>query len=510
MDYVLEHQMHTVLADSVYRDILSGATAYHYYMGGVNGTTDLNAYPSRKYELSARNSIIGTKRIGAADVSMVIPRHNWTTGTVYDAYDDDLTNYPAYSGATTLENALFYVVTDDFNVYKCIRNNHNAQSTIKPTGTSSSIFVTSDGYYWKYMYSIPLASRNKFMNTSFIPVQNAVQEPFYSAGKISSFTITNPGTGYSSCTLTVVGDGTGAILTPVLTSGQITNVIITNPGSGYTYANVHVTGTGTNGSVVVNLSTGDLDTNQSTVELVAIDGGIHRIPMINVGSGYTNATVTITGDGTGATATANIVGGTIYEINVTNPGTGYHFANVTITGNGTGATARAVMSPIGGHGKNAVNELCAKHLLFFTTITGDKNQGFPLANNFVQIGIMRDIRVFQDIAKFFSVNGSAMWAFTYTGATPQLDDNLVDSVSGARYKVFAVQSGQMLCQSFDNVTPSINSTLNNLTHGGQHHVTAIVSPTIDKFSGEMLYIGNVQAIYSSADQLVTLKTTIKF
>lgn len=72
----------------------------------------------------------------------------------------------------------------------------------------------------------------------------------------------------------------------------------------------------------------------------------------NVGSGYTSATVTISGPdalGNGfvtATATANIVGGQITSYSIGNAGTGY-VANptVTISGNGTGATATATLGP---------------------------------------------------------------------------------------------------------------------------------------------------------------------
>lgn len=53
-----------------------------------------------------------------------------------------------------------------------------------------------------------------------------------------------------------------------------------------------------------------------------------------------DATVTITGDGTGATAVATVgAGGAITAIDVTNGGHGYSNAKVTITGSGTGATA---------------------------------------------------------------------------------------------------------------------------------------------------------------------------
>ena len=58
-----------------------------------------------------------------------------------------------------------------------------------------------------------------------------------------------------------------------------------------------------------------------------------------------DATVTITGDGTGATAEAIVgAGGAVTGITITDPGSGYTFANVDITGAGSGASASATVT----------------------------------------------------------------------------------------------------------------------------------------------------------------------
>lgn len=73
--------------------------------------------------------------------------------------------------------------------------------------------------------------------------------------------------------------------------------------------------------------------------------GITEIQVTNPGTGFlTPPTVTISGDGTGATATAKIVNGRIESITVTNRGSGYTRAIVTISGgSGFSATAVAVL-----------------------------------------------------------------------------------------------------------------------------------------------------------------------
>lgn len=58
-----------------------------------------------------------------------------------------------------------------------------------------------------------------------------------------------------------------------------------------------------------------------------------------------DVTVTIVGDGSGATATAKVgAGGAITDITITNPGSNYTSATVEITGAGAGAAATAVVT----------------------------------------------------------------------------------------------------------------------------------------------------------------------
>jgi hypothetical protein len=73
--------------------------------------------------------------------------------------------------------------------------------------------------------------------------------------------------------------------------------------------------------------------------------GVTSIDVTNGGTGYLSSPiVTITGDGSGATATATIVNGRVTAITVINRGSGYTRAIVTLSGgNGYAATASAVV-----------------------------------------------------------------------------------------------------------------------------------------------------------------------
>lgn len=81
-------------------------------------------------------------------------------------------------------------------------------------------------------------------------------------------------------------------------------------------------------------------------EVPKSDTGINRIDVLDPGYNFTSVpTVTIEGDGVGATAVAIVEGGKIQRIDVITPGTDYTQATVVITGggSGTGASATAIV-----------------------------------------------------------------------------------------------------------------------------------------------------------------------
>jgi hypothetical protein len=83
-------------------------------------------------------------------------------------------------------------------------------------------------------------------------------------------------------------------------------------------------------------------------EVPSVTNGVESISVLNPGFGYqVPPTVTIMGDGTGATATAVISGGTIQSITVDNAGSGYTSAVAMITpaaGDTTGQLGAAVVN----------------------------------------------------------------------------------------------------------------------------------------------------------------------
>ena len=186
-------------------------------------------------------NIIAAKKITSADISPVLPRRDWTSGVVYDYYDDKVDMF-------ALKN--FYVKNRYDQVFKCLWNANGAASTVEPQlspGTFDSTFLTqtSDGYKWKFLYSINAGAKQRFLDENWMPVPAGQFYPnpnITSAGigSVDVINITTVGQGYDALgtQITFDGDGFGANASPIVNAaGYLTDVVVTNIGSNYTYAN---------------------------------------------------------------------------------------------------------------------------------------------------------------------------------------------------------------------------------------------------------------------------------
>jgi hypothetical protein len=90
----------------------------------------LTPVDSIQEEFYSFDDLIAAKKVATSDLSYVIPRRNWTSGTVYDYYRHDYgnritgttTTQTSDSGASTLWDSTFYVLNSENRVYKCLDN----------------------------------------------------------------------------------------------------------------------------------------------------------------------------------------------------------------------------------------------------------------------------------------------------------------------------------------------------------------------------------------------------
>lgn len=338
----------------------------------------------------------------------------------------------------------------------------------------------------------------------------------YDAAPSISFEDSSLGAGAEASWLTTKSN---AKLLPIIDAGQIVGVIVKEAGVGYSAATVAVSGDGDNAEIVADLSVGAIQTLQANNEILVESGTINAIKVISGGYGYGVATIEVQGDGTGCTAEAVLdsSSGKISKVTITNPGSGYTYANIVVTGNGHAASLRAVISPYGGHGKNSPDELFSTTLMFYSNLSTDLNQGLAVNNDYRQIGIIKNPRKYSDTARFTNQIGSACFLVQgsiNTSHFPRDTDVRVTRVVGGDsfeklYRVVTSTSSAVLLQSLQNDTPLVNDSFTN-DDGNVFSVTTVSNPTVDKYSGQLMFIDNKAGFTPSTDETVTLRTVIKF
>ena len=254
------------------------------------------------------DDMLGAKLIASTDVSRAIPRRNWTTGTTYDMYEHNIgSSNAANSGATNLFDSTYVVMNSSYAVYKVIENDGATASTVEPTSTSNSIFATSDGYRWKYMYSLTSAETLNFMSTDFIhcstdstvsaaAVDGALDTALVVAGG-SSYTTSS---GSTISAIPIRGDGSSGVASVTISSGAISAVSITTAGTGYTYAYI------TNTDIIAATNAGGAGSGGNINVIIPPKGGHGADALKELGAFYVMMNKSLVGaEGTSDIGVAN-------------------------------------------------------------------------------------------------------------------------------------------------------------------------------------------------------------
>lgn len=428
-------------AEQFKASVESDSGSYLYFTFGkvspwANDADPPQANSSVAYFYDVWKNMIGTKKVQGNDVRLGIKRNDWTSNTVYHAYDD--------CGCSLLQNnpnARYFIVTSDWNVYKCISNNNGSISTVKPTSiiTTSSV-QTSDNYVWKYMYTLSDEERLRFVTNNYIPVKTLVEDDGSLQWQVQQASI----------------------------FGSVESVFVTYPGSGY---------------------------NPS-------------IP----------PTITITGDGTGATAlaTVNAISTGIERITITNKGSGYTYANVAITATSNTAAARAVMSPPGGHGHNPADELGGSNIILNVRLRGTEEGVLDVENELRQVSIIKNpkLRSTQTLASNL-VYSQTTTLIMDTGISNYSEDEFVyqgASLEAASFRgtVASWDSSNNRLELIDVVGNPTTDILTGQTSKVSRLVQSVTARDLESFSGSLLYIDNIMPIQRAADQTEDFKIVISF
>ena len=213
-------------------------------------TAPLTPGDNRNAQSFPFDDLLAAKRIAASDVTFAVPRRNWVTGTTYDIYRHDYgdritgttTTLTSNSGVSNLFDANFYVLTTARNVYKCLDNDGNTPSTEEPNGTSTTVQTLTDGYKWKYMYTLSASQQSNFLSTDFMAVEtNSTVSSAAVDGAIDIVKIKTAGSGGTNGTHTGIairGDGSNGQVSVTVAGGVVTAVTVTNAGTGYTFGTI--------------------------------------------------------------------------------------------------------------------------------------------------------------------------------------------------------------------------------------------------------------------------------
>lgn len=271
-------------------------------------------------------------------------------------------------------------------------------------------------------------------------------------------------------------------------------------------------------------STG-IELKQKEVQDSTVAGEVLNIVITDAGENYTSPpTITITGNGTGAQAVADIdsATGEISRIRMKDSGqfiahgSGYTIALVEVTGGGgTGGKARAVLPfSDSGVGADARVDLKSASVMFHSMIEGDDSD-FLLNQDFRQVTLIKDPLDFDgnkitdntaSCLKFMRLS-STLNAFTRdkiiegqtTFAKAYIDD--IDSD-----KIYYHQTGETGYKDFAD-----GEIIEETTGPGQGIIdSAKILPDMDVRTGDFLYIDNRGPVQRTAAQAEDIKIILQF
>lgn len=366
------------------------------------------------------------KRMSSSDAAFVVPRINWEANTTYNTYES---------------NTNFYILNSKYQVFKCLDNTDannvtvtEPEITLSTTSLEEPYIDTSDGYKWKYMYSLTADQRKNFLTDDWMPVtSNKFVRDSAIPGSIDIVTINDGGNGYANGTtqqiITVEGDGTGALLVANVSAGEIVDVIIQERGTQYTYADL------------------------------------------------------------------------IIEDIAGSSGTG---ANVTVS-----------ISPHDGHGYDPIYELDASTLMFNVEFDREEGGYLPTDIDYRRVFLLYNPYEYNTT----TLASSAYYTFyTKVKVSPGIGDYVIDETV---YQGETLETATFTAKiiSFDEVENyvylnDLRGTLdtNSILKGGaaQRVTLSYTNPTIDLYSGKILYIVNQAAITRDAEQKEQIRFILSF
>jgi hypothetical protein len=460
------------------------------------------------------------KKFSLLDYSFMIKNITWVQDKVYDKYDSNV----------DLEGKNFYVViepeteTGSYDIFKCLSNNYNNPSLIKPQSNQSinqigGIYILPDGYIWKYMSSIPDTIYKKFSARGYVPIHRNSQVEALATDSLDFIEVLNieSNSGYQ------------------ILEGSI------NSKSANSIYQLDINGTFFEAINIYRNSILYAETQENGVEIypilasrrvgqrleVTIQGDVfadfNSNDLINV---QVLPQIQIRGNGTGAKAIPifNQTRNRIASVRMLSGGSGYtqavaevitpaYFAQLDTQVTSV-AALRPVISPVGGHGTNAIRELRSNAICLSSNIS---SAGADITDkgSYTAIALVKN-PTFEE--EFVSNSFDNRLSITLSGAdqtallvvgdiVTQTRDG--ETVSGVIHEI--VDGNTILLVEYDGTSSiQFEDTAQITVRNNVYNISAINRSSYNAGTGDVLYISDFPPVERTPDKSEQIKIILEF
>lgn len=484
------------LLENMAQEIAEGVETYYVFASNPEPWVDDNTPPATFESVSdsifeTQQKMLFGKRLKVNDGRFLTKRYGWVSDKVYTQYEDTDPN---------IFDKNFYVITDENKVYKCLYNKNGALSKIKPTLTQTAAFTTSDGYRWKYMFSVTPSDMNRFSTVDYIPVTPDATVISAAQSGLDVIEIINGGANYRTF---VKGSIQAQANTSVF---QIDNYA--SPDNDFYRDSAFYVESGPAAGALRVISSYESNSSGNWVTVANAIPGI--VPSL---SKYSIAPhVFIRGDGNGAIAVAEVSNSySISTVTILATGNGYSRATATIVANtafGSGANLVVRIPPPGGHGSNPYYELGADAFGVSVQFANNEGSTIQTESEFRRYGLLKNPKYRTSASRYDANTFSQVFKCQVSPQTVFDKNEIVNGdTSGARGVV--IHSNTSVLMMVGDKTFANSESITSET--GKHaSISTILSyGDIDQSSSTILYINNTTPIERANTETETVQLIVQ-
>ena len=419
----------------------------------------------------------------------------------------------------------FYVRNNRDQVFKCLFNGNTSVSTVEPTIDidgqlpESPFIVTSDGYKWKYMYTIPPGLKQKFFSKEWMPVvSDGAVTAAATDGRLDVINVLWGGSGYigggntnTAAILSITRtDGLGANLAARVSNGNIASVTVLTGGNNYTTGTITITDTERLPGIIL----GGTVNVSGTVVVANIANTANQNFVGNV---YMNDIITVNGESRNVVTVTNATHLTV--------NTAFTYSTNTQVALIARSNAQFdfQIAPYGGHGSNPLEELGCHSLMLCVELEDTENETIPISDStntfdFNQIGILVNPNIANGayIASETNYRLSTRVGVSNPASTNFADDEIVymgenieNATAIANVAHWSAGDNYLYINNITG-TFTVGETIKGVTSGSSVPILELANSELELFSGDLIYIENKQNMIRKDNQIDQIKVILSF